>query len=566
MDSTIDPLEITAGTRGRPRRLLGDVIVELGFCDRATIEEVVGRARASGRPMGQLLLQIGALKPHELGIAIAQRFGLQYVDLRGAEPDVAAMTLVSEAAVRRLDAVPFAFRPDGTLLVAMVDPRNLLAVDDLAMVTDRSIVPVIVSREDLDTLMARVARLDGLVEEADDDDEADHEAARLAALEQAADDGPTVKLVRSIIAQGIEDGASDIHFDPDGGDLRVRYRIDGIMRDVTRVTIRQSARVISRIKILSELDISERRKPQDGRLGLMIDGRRIDIRVAIVPLVSGESAVLRVLDSGGRPLTLGELGMADGDRARVEAALRRSHGAILSTGPTGSGKTTTLYAAVGVVSTPEKNLMTIEDPVEYRLPLVKQMQVFERAGITFASGLRSIVRADPDIIMVGEMRDRDSAKIAIEAALTGHLLLSSLHTNSAPATPTRLVDMGIEPYLVASSLECIVGQRLVRRLCSDCKRATRVPGIDAGLAGGAVEVFEAVGCPRCGDSGYRGRVGLFEVMTVTDTIRSLIVRHATTAEMTQAAIAEGMRPLREDGLAKVRAGETSLAEVARVTD
>ncbi|MDP1850120.1 MAG: ATPase, T2SS/T4P/T4SS family [Solirubrobacteraceae bacterium] len=564
MESSIKPLEITSAVRARPRRLLGDVIVELGFCDRAMIESVVGEARASGRPMGQLLLEQGALMPYQLGIAIAERFGLQYVDLQGAEPDMAAMTLVPEAAVRRLDAVPFAVRLDGTLLVAMVDPRNLLAIDDLAMLTDRSIVPVIVTREDLDTLMARVARLDGLIEE--DDDEVDHEAARLAALEQAADDGPTVKLVRSIIAQGVEHGASDIHFEPDGGDLRVRYRIDGIMRDVTRVTMRQSARVISRIKILSDLDISERRKPQDGRMSLMLDGRRIDIRVAIVPLVSGESAVLRVLDSGGRPLTLGELGMADGDRVRVETALRRSHGAILSTGPTGSGKTTTLYAAVGVVSTPEKNLMTIEDPVEYRLPLVKQMQVFERAGITFASGLRSIVRADPDIIMVGEMRDRDSAKIAIEAALTGHLLLSSLHTNSAPATPARLVDMGIEPYLVASSLECVVGQRLVRRLCPECRRPTRVPGPDVGLDGGEVEVFEAVGCPRCGDSGYRGRIGLFEVMTVTDRIRSLIVRHATATEMVQAAVEEGMRPLHEDGLAKVRAGETTLAEIARVTD
>jgi type IV pilus assembly protein PilB len=565
MTSTIDPLGITSAVRARPRRLLGDVIVELGFCDRATIEEVVGEARASGRPMGQLLLEHEKLKPHQLGIAIAERFGLQYVDLRGAEPDMTAMTLVPEAAVRRLDAVPFGFRADGTLLVAMVDPRNLLAVDDLAMLTDRSIAPVVVTREDLDTLMTRVGRFGDLVE-ADEDDEADHEAARLAALEQAADDGPTVKLVRSIIAQGIEHGASDIHFDPDGGDLRVRYRMDGIMRDVTRIPVRQSARVISRIKILSELDISDRRRPQDGRMGLTIDGRRIDIRVAIVPLVTGESAVLRVLDSGGRPLTLGELGMADADRARLETALRRSHGAILSTGPTGSGKTTTLYASVGVVSTPEKNLMTIEDPVEYRLPLVKQMQVFERAGITFTSGLRSIVRADPDIIMVGEMRDRDSAKIAIEAALTGHLLLSSLHTNSAPATPARLVDMGIEPYLVASALECVVGQRLVRRLCPDCKRTVRVPGQDAGLDGGEVEVFEAVGCPRCGDSGYRGRVGLFEVMSVTDRIRSLIVRHATAAEMTHAAIEEGMRPLREDGLAKVRAGETSLAEVARVTD
>ena len=424
-----------APERVRPGRLLGDVIVELGFCDRETVEEAVKEARASGRPMGQLLLEQHRLRDHQLGIAIAERFGLKFVDLAAVEPDLTALNLIPETAMQRLDAVPIAIRDDGTLIVAMVDPRNLLATDDIALLTNRNVVPVVVTRDDLDALLARGGRIDALI---DDEPPAEDETESAAVLQQAANDGPTVKLVRSIIAQAISQGASDVHFDPNDGELLVRYRVDGMMRDVTRIPARQALRVISRIKILSELDISERRASQDGRMSLTLDGRRIDIRVVTVPLVAGESAVLRVLDPGRAPLTLSELGMDDADRERVERALRRGHGAILATGPTGSGKSTTLYASVGVVSTPEKTIMTIEDPVEYRLPRVKQIQVFERAGVTFASGLRSIVRADPDIIMVGEMRDHDSAKIAIEAALTGHLMLSSLHTNSAPAAAARL--------------------------------------------------------------------------------------------------------------------------------
>jgi type IV pilus assembly protein PilB len=293
-------------------------------------------------------------------------------------------------------------------------------------------------------------------------------------------------------------------------------------------------------------------------MSLTLDGRRIDIRVTTVPLVDGESAVLRLLDPGQRPLSLTDLGMGAGDQARLERVLARSHGAVLATGPTGSGKSTSLYAALAVVNSREKTVMTIEDPVEYRVPGVKQMQVAERAGLTFASGLRSIVRADPDIIMVGEMRDRESAKIAIEAALTGHLVLSTLHTNDAPAAAARLVDMGVEPYLVASAIDCVVAQRLARRVCEHCRRPVTAPAAE-------VEVFEPAGCTRCRDTGYRGRVGLFEVMAVSEEIRSLIVTRATAGEIRRVAIEQGMQPLVEDGLDKVRAGETTLAEIARVT-
>jgi len=554
--------------RSRPGRLLGDVIVGLGFCSRESVEEAVQEARAAGRQLGQILLDRQALTTDQLATAVADRFGLQYISLSTFEPDMSALHLVQANAVRRLDAVPVGFRDKETLLVAMANPTNVLALDDMAMLTDLRVEPVVVSREDLDALLSHLSRIEEDVldedEELEDgDEELDPEESILQA---AADDSPTVKLVRSIIAQAIEQGASDVHFDPDEGDLLVRYRVDGIMADATRIPRRQAARVISRIKILSDLDISERRLPQDGRTSLTLSGRRVDIRVSIVPLVIGETAVLRVLDPGEGPLSLGQLGMDDDDRAKVELALGRSHGAILATGPTGSGKSTSLYASVAVVSSPEKTLMTIEDPVEYRLDGVKQMQVHERAGLTFSTGLRAIVRADPDIIMVGEMRDRDSARIAIEAALTGHLVLSTLHTNNAPAAPARLIDMGVEPYLVASAIDCVIAQRLARRLCTSCRRAVVVDGVQVGLHRGMkAEVFEPVGCSRCRQQGYRGRLGLFEVMSVSDEIRSLIVQRAPAGDIGRVAIAQGMRTLQEDGLSKVRAGHTSLAEVARVT-
>jgi type IV pilus assembly protein PilB len=551
--------------RDRPGRLLGDVLVDLGLCDRDTVETVVHDAREASRPMQQLLLERGIVNQDQLALAVAERFGLEYVSLEKLHPDIAAMQLVPESALRRLQAVPIGFRGQDTLLVAMVNPTNVLALDDLTMLTDLRVEPIVVSREDLDVLLMRLSRLDKEFVEADEPFAEDLPEPDLA-LDASADDGPTVKLVRSLISQAVEVGASDIHFDPDEGDLQVRYRIDGIMSPAARVPRRQAARVISRIKILSDLDIAERRMPQDGRTTVTLEGRRVDVRVTIVPLVDGESAVMRILDPGDGPLSLGELGMGDADRARVDRALSKSHGAILATGPTGSGKSTSLYASVAVVSSPEKTILTIEDPVEYRLKGVKQMQVFERAGLTFSAGLRAIVRADPDVIMVGEMRDRESARIAIEAALTGHLVLSTLHTNSAPATPARLIDMGVEPYLVASAVDCVLAQRLARKLCLNCRRPARVAGSLVGVPEQReVDVYEPVGCHRCRETGYRGRIGLFEVMTVTDEIRSLIVDRAAAGEIAKVAISQGMRTLLDDGLDKVRAGHTTLAEIGRVT-
>ena len=563
-DSTSGPESATAA-RPRPGRLLGDVLVSLGFCRRETIEAIVVEAREIGRPMGQVLLQHGLIDSDQLAIAVAERFGLQYANLETLTPDPQAMRLVTPQVARRVHAVPVGFRDAQTLLVAMPNPSNVIAIDDLALITGLQVEPVVVSREDLDALLARLNRVDHIEEEPPPSVE-DEAAAAAAELAAAEDNSPTVRLVRAIISQAIAQRASDLHFDPAGDHLKVRFRVDGIMAEAMRIPARQAPRVISRIKILSKLDISERRLPQDGRLSLTFDERRIDIRVTTVPLVEGESAVMRLLDPGRRPLSFNELGMNDVDRARVERALTSSHGAVLATGPTGSGKTTTLYAALAVVNSTEKTIMTIEDPVEYRVPGVKQMQVFERAGLSFATGLRTIVRADPDIVMVGEIRDIESAKIAIEAALTGHLMLSTLHTNSAPAAAARLVDMGVEPYLVASAIGCVVAQRLARQLCPHCKRPLMVPAVEAGLAAdGEVQVFEAGGCKRCRETGYSGRIGLFEVMRMTEEIGALILARAPAAAITRQAIAQGMTTFVDDGLAKVRAGETTLTEVTRVT-
>jgi type IV pilus assembly protein PilB len=552
--------------RPRPGRLLGDVIVELGFAPREVVESAVTRGRELGRPMGQVLLDSNVVTSDQLARAVADRFSLDHVRLDSFQVDMGATNLIDASVARRLEAVPIGWRPDGSLLVAMVNPSNVLAIDDIAMITDRRVHPAVVSNEDLQALLTRLNRLDeGLVESEPDID--DHAPEQVDFRDSAAEDEvPAVKLVHSVIAQAIDQGASDIHFDPDEGELQVRYRIDGVMSDAARVPRKLAQKVVARVKILADLDIAERRLPQDGRVGLTVDGRRIDLRVAIVPLVGGESAVLRILDSGNAPLSLEDLGMADDDRAKVTKALSRAHGAVLTTGPTGSGKSTSLYAALRIVRSPEKTVMTIEDPVEQRMTGVKQVQVSERTGLTFARGLRSMMRADPDVVMVGEMRDRESAHIAIEAALTGHMVLSTLHTNDAPTAGPRLVDMGIEPYLVASALECVVAQRLARKLCESCRRPGQVPASAFELEGDAmIDVWEPVGCSRCRGSGYRGRVGLYEVMLVTEEIRSLIVRQASAAEVTKVAVAQGMRTLREDGLLKARQGLTSLAEVARVT-
>jgi type IV pilus assembly protein PilB len=551
--------------RSRSPRYIGDVVVDLGFADRQAVEHAINVARASGRRTGQVLLEHGTITEAQLARVIAERYGVDYIDLGSFRVDMSAANLLSSTAARRYEAVPVAFADPRTLLVAMVDPGHVLAIDDIALMTGYDVRPASATKEDIVALFGRLNRLEDVVVEEEDD-----EPVELNDLRESADDAPVIKLVHSLVAQAVEQGASDIHFEPLAGEIVVRYRIDGVLSEATRIPKRLASGVLSRIKIMSELDIAERRAPQDGRVALTIDGRHIDIRVATLPLVGGESAVMRVLDKGGMVADLDALGMNPDARAAFRTAFSRAHGAVLVTGPTGSGKTTTLYGALQVLHTPEKNIITIEDPVEYELPGVKQMQVNAKAGVTFGSGLRSMMRADPDIIMVGEIRDAETAQIAVEAALTGHLVLSTLHTNDAPSSIARLIDMGVEPFLVASAIDCVVAQRLARMLCAHCKREVRIEGDVARSHGfdtdeDSIDVFEPVGCTRCGASGYKGRIGLYEVMPVDDEIRRLAVRRASVDEIAAAAVAGGMRRLREDGLDKVRQGLTSFPEIARVT-
>jgi type IV pilus assembly protein PilB len=553
--------------RGRSTRFIGDIVVDLGYATREAVEAAIAESRANGRRTGEVLVERGVLTPDQLARVVAERFGVDHLDLGVFKVDMAAANLLPASSAKRYGAVPVRIMNEHTLLVAMIDPGNVLAVDDISLMSGYEVRPAVAPEQDVTALIQRMNTLDEMVVQDAMDEEV---GAEVVDLRESAADAPVIKLVNSLIGQGVEQGASDIHFEPVEGDLVVRYRIDGVLSEATRVPRRLVAGVISRIKIMSELDIAERRVPQDGRVALNIDGRSVDVRVATLPLVGGESAVMRVLDKDGAVIDLDKLGMVDPERDRFVKAFTRPHGAILVTGPTGSGKTTTLYGALQMLHTPDKNIITIEDPVEYELSGVKQMQVNTKAGLHFATGLRSMMRADPDIIMVGEIRDRETAQIAVEAALTGHLVLSTLHTNDAPGAVARLIEMGVEPFLVASAVDCVVAQRLARRLCEHCKKPVAVDGRIVREHGYDIDepemhVFEPGGCSRCGGTGYKGRIGLYEVMTVTEEIRSLAVARASAEAIAEAAERTGMRRLRDEGFEKLRAGMTSFAELARVS-
>ncbi len=552
---------------GGPARFLTDVIVDLGLADRDRVTAAIEEARRTGKTPEDVLTESGNLTTEGLARAVAERHGLEHLDLSLFQPDMQAANLISIAAAKRYEAVPVAFIDDRTLLVAMADPANVLAVDDIALLTGKEIRPAVTSREDMAGLISRLSRLDDVV--LPDDDDPDDAPAEIVDLRESADDAPVIRLVNQIIAQAVEQGASDIHLEPNGTELRVRFRIDGVLIEAALVQRRMVLGVISRVKIMSDLDISERRVPQDGRVGLTIDGHHIDLRVVTLPSVHGESVVMRILDKDNVVLSLEKLGMAPAEKDRFERAFHQAYGAVLVTGPTGSGKSTTLYAALGALNTIEKNIITIEDPVEYQLDGITQVQVNAKAGLHFSTGLRSMMRADPDIIMVGEIRDRETAQIAVESALTGHLVLSTLHTNDAASAVTRLVEMGIEPFLVASAIDCVVAQRLARKLCQYCKER-QIISSDVLRANGIrsqfdMEAYNAQGCTRCGYSGYKGRIGLYEVLTVTEEIRKLTLARCPSSEIAEVAVRQGMRLLRDDGLEKVRLGMTSIAEVTRVT-
>ena len=549
---------------------LGDILLEGGLVTRDQLTEAFEEHQRLGRSLGRVLVDRGILSESQLVAALAQQIGLRFVDLTEFPVDGSAVARVPEPVCRRHTALPIAYE-EGRLLVAMADPANVFAIDDIRSLTGLEVKPLVATRADVIQAINRYHRADAdmddltaNIDSADDNDD-------LSSVKEVVEDAPIVKFVNLLITQAIQDRASDIHIEPAERELRVRFRIDGVLHEVMRSPKTIQSGVISRLKIMADLNIAEKRLPQDGRLSVNANGKKIDLRVATLPTVWGEKVVMRVLDNSTAMLKLTDLGFSDGNYDRFSLSFAKPYGMILVTGPTGSGKSTTLYATLNIVSTPEKNVITVEDPVEYRIPLINQVQVNVKAGLTFAAALRSILRSDPDIVLIGEIRDHETAQIAIEAALTGHLVLSTLHTNDAPSAITRLVEMDIEPFLVGSAVDAVLAQRLARRLCTKCKEAY-TPTAETLIANRfpwtndqpLPTLYRPIGCSACSKTGYKGRLALHEVMVVTEEIERMAVERASAAVIGKAARADGMTTLRDDGMLKVSEGVTSFEEILRV--
>jgi type IV pilus assembly protein PilB len=561
--------------------LVADLIEATGLVSPDRLAPARGRAK-QGTAFSAAVLEEGIATPDGIARTLASRFHLPFIDLPIVGIQQPAAEQLPLHVLERVTAVPYAI--DGNVLrIAVADPGNVQAIDELRLGTNLQLEVGVASREDIANEIRRLARASEafgaravIDEESALLDEAQEEEVDDLEVEDGISDVPLVRLVNSIIFQAAEDGASDVHFEPLEDALAVRLRIDGVLHEVQRIPKRMMPGVTTRLKVLAKLDIAERRKPQDGRISLnkAAAGRLLDIRVATLPTVEGESVVMRLLDKSKKAPTLTDLGLNEEMRTTLDAIVRRPTGAVLATGPTGAGKSTTLYAALSEINRPEINIITVEDPVEYRLSGVNQVQINPRAGLTFAAALRSILRSDPDVVMVGEIRDSETAKISIEAALTGHLVLSTMHTNDAPGAISRLNEMGVEPFLTGSAVSAVLAQRLARKLCTHCCEMyspntedlikARVSPDVAAAADGVV-FYRKRGCPRCGQTGYKGRVGVYQLLVMSENLESLAASKASREELERAAIGEGMRTLWDDGLAKVAAGLTSIEELARVT-
>jgi len=550
---------------------LGSLLIARGLLAPEQLDAALEEQQQTHRSLGRILIDKNLVTEAGLVSTLATQLGLEYVDVADYAVDPSATTLISDALARRYQALPIGWQ-DGRLLVAMADPSNVFAVDDIRTITGAEVKMVVSTRASILAAIDKYHRLDTDAESISAQASSTFEAEDdLTSVREVTEDAPIVKLVNLLITQAVQDRASDIHIEPGEHDLRVRYRIDGVLHEVMRPPKNIQSGIISRLKIMADINIAERRVPQDGRISATIGGRAIDLRVATLPTVFGEKVVMRILDKSTALLRLDDLGFLSANLQRFEQAYRRPYGTILVTGPTGSGKSTTLYATLNIVNDESKNVITVEDPVEYRVAGINQVQVNTKAGLTFAAALRSILRSDPDIVLVGEIRDRETATIAVEAALTGHLVLSTLHTNDASSTPTRLVEMGVEPFLVASALDCIVAQRLARRLCQKCRQAYEASPAELLAAGwdeseieDLPELFRPIGCQACGKTGFFGRFALHEVLLVSEDVERLIVDRGHSEDIKKVAAAQGMLTLRQAGLIQVRAGVTSLEEILRV--
>jgi type IV pilus assembly protein PilB len=558
-------------TAKRKPKQLGQILLEQGLLTEEQLNRALEQHRNTPKSLGRVLIDLGYIRERDLVRALAEQVGLEFVDLTEARIDAGVAALVPEAIARRYRALPIGER-DGKLLVAMSDPANMYALDDIRTITGRDVLPLVATSNDVEQAIAKFSNMGDQVEAlATEVVEAMEADADLIDVEAAIEDAPIVKLVQAIMTQAVADRASDVHIEPTEKDVRVRFRVDGVLHEVMHSPKSIQNGLISRLKVMADLNIAEKRVPQDGRISMRVNTKQLDLRLATLPTVFGEKIVIRILDKSNALLQLSDLGLGDEASARYERAYRKPYGAILVTGPTGSGKSTTLYATLNILNNPDKHIITVEDPVEYRLPGVNQIQVNPKAGLTFASALRSILRADPDIILIGEIRDRETAMIAVESALTGHLVLSSLHTNDAPSAVTRLTEMEVETFLVASAVDAVVAQRLARQLCDKCREAykpERAELVEAGFTEEQMEeiteLYRPAGCSACGNTGYRGRAGLYEVMLMSEEIERLTVERASSDAIRVVAIEQGMKTLREDGLVKAALGRTSIEEIARV--
>jgi type IV pilus assembly protein PilB len=553
---------------------LGALLVSGELLTAEALAQALDARKERGQSLSRILIDDGLVTETDLVATLARHLHLEFVDLSDYTVDPTAVSLINETLARRHMVVPVGWA-GSRLVVAMADPSNVFALDDIRAMTGVEVRPVVATAASINDTLNRFHRLDSDAEnitaEASSAFAADDELAR---VREVLDDAPIVKLVNMLITQAIADRASDIHIEPGAADVRVRYRIDGVLHEVMRSPKNIQSGILSRLKIMAEMNIAERRVPQDGRVRTVIEGREVDLRVATLPTVHGEKIVMRILDTSNALLRLTDLGFLPKNMDRYQESFKKAYGTVLVTGPTGSGKSTTLYATLNIINEESKNVITVEDPVEYQLPGINQVQVNVKAGLSFAAALRSILRSDPDIVLVGEIRDRETATIAIEAALTGHLVLSTLHTNDAASTPGRLIEMGVEPFLVGSSIDCIVAQRLARRLCERCKE-TYTPeretlerlGWDYEGMGGYDRIpafYRAIGCGTCGHTGYYGRFAIHEVLNVNEEIERIIVERGHSEDIRKAALGSGMLTLRQAGLIEVASGKTSLEEVLRV--
>ncbi|MEO5765043.1 MAG: type II secretion system ATPase GspE [Casimicrobiaceae bacterium] len=555
---------------------LGELLIERGKLDAAALERALRLQQDSGEKLGTLLVTLGLVAQRDVAEALSAQLSLPLVDASGYPEFPILEERISARFLRESRALPV--REDETeLTLAMADPTDMYTIGAFEMVTGRAVRPVVAIPTELESALERLygsgrsaqSQLIGDVETRVDELAFDADVQQLKDL---ASEAPVIRLVSLLITNALETRASDIHVEPFENRLVVRYRIDGVLHDVESPPKRLSAAVISRIKIMANLDIAERRLPQDGRIRLRVQGKEIDLRVSTVPTMHGESVVMRILDKGGVALDFDRLGFEDDTLSLFLEVLMQPHGILLVTGPTGSGKTTTLYTALDRLNQPDVKILTVEDPVEYQMPGINQIQVKPQIDLTFANALRSIVRQDPDVIMIGEIRDLETAQIAVQSALTGHLVLSTVHTNDAPSTMNRLLDMGVEDYLLTSTIIGVLAQRLVRTLCSQCKEAyVALPEIVEQMnlrrftQAREIMLWHAKGCKLCANTGYTGRIGILEMLPITDEMRSLVMKHATATELRAEAIREGMVTMYEDGLRKALKGVTTFEEVLRVT-